>query len=149
MLIGAHTVLYSANAAADRAFLRDVLGLAGVDAGEGFLIFALPPAEVAVHEAEGEAGRHELYFQCANANAFAGAMHARDVACSPVQELHWGRLMHVTLPGGSRIGVYEPRHARPHTRRRAVRRAAGKKAAQRPKQAARRGARRAQSRQRR
>ena len=114
MLIGAHAVLYSADAAADRAFLRDVLQLSGVDAGEGWLIFALPPAEVAVHPAGSEAGRHELFFLCADVDAFADAMRALGIACSAVQDLHWGRLTHLRLPGGGRIGVYEPRHLRPH-----------------------------------
>jgi catechol 2,3-dioxygenase-like lactoylglutathione lyase family enzyme len=117
MLIGAHVVLYSADAAADRAFLRDVLGLSGVDAGEGWLIFGLPPAEVAVHPTDGEAARHELFLQCADVEAFAQSMRARGIACSAIEDQHWGRLTHVRLPGGGRIGVYQPRHARAQTRR--------------------------------
>ena len=131
MLIGAHAVLYSADAAADRAFLRDVLGLSGVDAGEGWLIFALPPAEVAVHPAQDAAGRHELFLLCDGVEAFAGAMRALGIACSAVEELHWGRLTHVTLPSGLRIGVYEPRHVRPRAQQAAAKRAA----ARRPKTA--------------
>lgn len=114
MLIGAHAVLYSADAAADRAFLRDVLRLPGVDAGGGWLIFALPPAEVAVHPAEGAGGRHELFLMCADVDAFRDAMRALGIACSAVEEQRWGRLTRLPLPGGGRIGVYEPRHARPH-----------------------------------
>lgn len=113
MLIGAHAVLYSADAAADRALLRDVLGLPGVDAGDGWLIFSLPPAEVAVHPAERAAGRHELFFMCADVDDFVAAMRARGVACSAVEELRWGRLTYLPLPGGGRLGVYQPRHARP------------------------------------
>jgi catechol 2,3-dioxygenase-like lactoylglutathione lyase family enzyme len=120
VLIGAHAVLYSADAPADRAFLRDVLGLTGVDAGEGWLIFGLPPAELAVHPAQREAGRHELFFQCADVDAFAQAMRARGISCSAFQDQHWGRLTHVTLPGGGRIGVYEPRHPRPQARPQSV-----------------------------
>ena len=128
MLIGAHAVLYSADAAADRAFLRDVLGLSGVDAGEGWLIFALPPAEVAVHPAHGAAGRHELFLMCADVGVFVDAMRARGIACEPIEEPRWGRLTHVALPSGLRIGVYQPRHARPQAEQAAVKRAAAGRA---------------------
>ena len=133
MLIGAHAVLYSADAAADRAFLRDVLRLSGVDAGEGWLIFGLPPAEIAVHPAEGEAGEHELFFMCADVEAFRDAMRAVGIACAAVEDQRWGRLTHLPLPGGGRIGVYEPRHVRPHAQPGAVKRTAAK----RPKRAGR------------
>jgi hypothetical protein len=112
MITGAHAILYSANADADRAFLRDVLGLSGVDAGGGWLIFGLPPSEVAVHPAE-SSGHQELYFLCDDVEAFASTLGRRGVACSPVDEQRWGRITHVTLPGGGTIGVYEPRHPRP------------------------------------
>jgi hypothetical protein len=112
MIIGAHSIIYSRDPDADRAFLRDVLELASVDAGGGWLIFGLPPAEVAVHPSE-ENDRHELYLICDDVNAFIGAMGTRNVTCSPVHEERWGLLTRVTLPGGGKLGVYEPRHARP------------------------------------
>lgn len=112
MIIGAHSILYSANADADRAFLRDVLKLDGVDAGGGWLIFGLPPAELAVHPADG-GGKQELYLMCDDVAAFVAEMKAKDVACDAVQEERWGSLTRVTLPGGGKLGVYQPRHARP------------------------------------
>jgi catechol 2,3-dioxygenase-like lactoylglutathione lyase family enzyme len=112
MISGAHVILYSADAEADRAFLRDVLKLRGVDAGEGWLIFALPPAEVAVHPAA-KSGAHELYLLCDDVAAFAAEMKRRKVECAPVQDRGWGLLTQLTLPGGGTLGVYQPRHARP------------------------------------
>ena len=112
MIFGAHIIVYSRDATADRAFLREVLGLSSVDAGHGWLIFALPPAEVAVHPAE-ENGRHELYLMCDNIQAFVKEMADKRVACSEVRDLRWGLLTSLTLPGGGTIGIYEPRHARP------------------------------------
>jgi len=112
MLIGAHAILYSTNAQADREFLRDVLGLPHVDAGSGWLIFGLPPTEVAVHPSEAEE-KHELYFMCADVAAFVATMGGLGIACSPVHDEGWGLLTHITLPGGGRVGVYQPRHARP------------------------------------
>lgn len=112
MINGAHAIIYSKDADADRAFLREVISLPSVEVGGGWLIFGLPPAEVAVHPTEGE-GRHELYFMCPDVDAFVEAMAARGVTCSPVSDQGWGRLTSVTLPGGSELGVYEPRHERP------------------------------------
>ena len=114
MLIAAHTVIYSKNAAADRVFMRDVLKLQSVDAGGGFLIFAAPAAEIGVHEADAN-DRHELYFLCEDVRAFVTEMRRRDVACAEIADRGWGLLTEVTLPGGGKIGVYEPRHARPST----------------------------------
>jgi len=111
MITGAHSILYSTNPDADRAFLREVLGLPHVDVGGGWLIFGLPPAEVAVHPADGN--RHELYLLCDDVAAFVAEMAARNVACAPVTDQRWGLLTEVTLPGGGKLGVYEPRHARP------------------------------------
>jgi catechol 2,3-dioxygenase-like lactoylglutathione lyase family enzyme len=111
MLTGAHVIIYSTDAEADRTFLREVLGLPHVDGGGGWLIFGLPPAEVAVHPADG--ARHELYFMCADARAFVTAMTERGILCSEVREQRWGLVTDVTLPGGSHIGVYEPKHPRP------------------------------------
>lgn len=94
-----------------RLFLRDALGLAGVDAGEGWLICALPPAEVAVHPAENN-DAHELYL-IARVNAFIARMTEAGVETSAVESQTWGRLTHVTLPCGGRLGVCEPNHVRP------------------------------------
>ncbi len=112
MINGAHIIIFSTDAEADRAFFRDVLGLAQVDAGEGWLIFALPPAEVAVHPAEAN-DRHELYLICDDIRAFMGEMQGRGVSCSPVEEQSWGLLTRLRLPGGGSMGVSEPRHERP------------------------------------
>jgi catechol 2,3-dioxygenase-like lactoylglutathione lyase family enzyme len=112
VITGAHSIIYSKNADADRAFLRDVLGLPNVDAGGGWLIFGLPPAEVAVHPAD-KNDVHEFFLLCDDIQAFVQAMDLRGVNCGPVQTQSWGALTHLTLPGGGRIGVYQPRHARP------------------------------------
>ena len=112
MLTGAHSIIYSTNAEADRAFLRDVLGLPNVDVGGGWLIFGLPPSEVAVHPAD-KGNVHELYFMCDDIEAFVARMKAHIVECDPVKDERWGLLTHLTLPGGGKIGVYQPRHPRP------------------------------------
>jgi len=128
MLNGAHAIIYSQRADEDRAFLRDVIGLSGVDVGHGWLIFGLPPAEIAVHPGE-KNDVHELYLMCDDVEAFVAQMRSRGVTCGPVQALGWGMLTHVELPGGGRLGVYQPRHARPKPMRvRATRRAAPPKA---------------------
>lgn len=112
MIIGAHSIIYSRKAEADRAFLQDVLKLPHVDVGNGWLIFGLPPAELAVHPSE-DNDVHELYLMCADVEAFAGAMAERGITCGPVRDQGWGLLTQVTLPGGGKLGVYQPRHARP------------------------------------
>ena len=112
MIIGAHSIIYSKAPQADRVFLQDVLELPSVDVGEGWLIFGLPPAEVAVHPSD-ENDVHELYLMCDDVEAFVEAMSKRTIRCSPVQNQGWGLLTHVMLPGGGKIGVYQPRHARP------------------------------------
>jgi hypothetical protein len=112
MINGAHAIIYSTNPDADRAFFRDVLKLTHVDVGHGWLIFGLPPSEVAVHGAEAN-NKHELYLMCENIDAFAAAMKNRGISCSAVQDQGWGRVSQVTLPGGGTLGVYQPRHARP------------------------------------
>jgi len=112
MLIGAHSVIYSTSADADRAFLRDVLKLPNVEAGGGYLIFGLPPAEVAVHPADKNDG-HELYLMCDDVEALIAEMKQHDIGCAPVQDEGWGLLTRVTLPGGGALGIYQPRHARP------------------------------------
>jgi hypothetical protein len=206
MINGAHVIIYSTDAEADREFFKDVLGLAHVDVGDGWLIFGLPPSEVAVHpagggmhegaedeeaseingngnghggandgeeemeagaeeeeatsfgaeededlgageEAEeeeeleseenggaGGGGHHELYLMCDDIEAFVSQVGARSLECSPVQDQGWGLLTQVTLPGGGKLGVYQPRHARPPTAEPAgggARKASGKKASAR------------------
>ncbi len=112
MIIGAHAIIYSTNPAADRAFFRDILHLPHVDVGEGWLIFGLPPAEVAVHPAD-QSGRQELYLLCDDVETFVQEMTKRRISCTPIQSQSWGWLTHITLPGGGQLGVYQPRHARP------------------------------------
>jgi catechol 2,3-dioxygenase-like lactoylglutathione lyase family enzyme len=112
MINGAHTILYSTDPEADRAFLRDVLKLTHVDVGHGWLIFGLPPAEIAVHPSE-EPGRQEFWFMCESLEAFLAEMKTHGIACDPVQDQRYGLLTHLTLPGGGKVGIYQPRHARP------------------------------------
>jgi hypothetical protein len=112
MIIGAHSVIYSTNPEADRAFLRDILKLPNVDVGRGWLIFGLPPAEIAVHPSDRN-DVHELYLMCDDVEAFGREMKKRSIAVSPVEDKGWGLLTHLTLPGGGKLGVYQPRHPRP------------------------------------
>ncbi|HTP03244.1 MAG TPA: hypothetical protein VMJ64_17845 [Anaerolineales bacterium] len=112
LLIGAHAIIYSKDAEADRLFLRDVLGLSGIDVGDGWLVFGLPPSELAVHPAD-KNDVHELYFMCRDIDAFVAAMQAKGVRCSAIQTLNWGRRAQLKLPGGGKLGVYQPLHARP------------------------------------
>ena len=112
MITGAHSIIYSTNPDADRAFLRDVLGFPHVDVGGGWLIFGLPPAEVAVHPSD-ENDVHELYLMCDDIKAFASEMRQRNIDCGPVLDRGWGLLAELSLPGGGKLGVYQPRHARP------------------------------------
>ena len=112
MIIGAHVVIYSKDAQADRAFFSDVLGFTSVSVGKGWLIFALPPAEVAVHPAE-DNDRHELYLMCEDLKAQMAALREKGVACSQVDEASWGSVTRIRLPGGGKVGLYQPRHASP------------------------------------
>ena len=113
MITGAHVVLYSNDATADRVFFGDVLGFASVDAGHGWLIFALPPAEVAVHPADPpsrEQNPHELYFLCDDLKSELEGLRQKGVQCSNVQEERWGLLSRIRLPSGGEIGLYQPKH---------------------------------------
>jgi hypothetical protein len=109
---GAHAIIYSTNPEADRALLRDVFKLTHVDVGGGWLIFGLPPSEVAVHPSD-ENDIHELYFMTDDIEAFISAMTGEGLECTPVADQGWGLLTHLTLPGGGTLGIYQPRHARP------------------------------------
>ncbi len=112
MISGAHVIVYSAKPEADRAFLRDVLKLTHVNVGGGWLIFGLPPAEIAVHRSEKNEGQ-ELWFMCDDLDEFMAEMERQEIVCDPVQTQDYGRLSQLTLPGGGKVGVYQPYHARP------------------------------------
>ena len=113
MIQGAHIILYSKEPQADLAFLRDVLGEPpSVDAGGGWLIVAMPPAEFAVHPSD-ENDVHEVYFTCPDVHEFRREMASRNVETSEVSEQRWGSLVHVSLPGGGKLGVYQPKHPSP------------------------------------
>lgn len=109
MIFGAHVIVYSKDAEADRTFFRDILGFKSVDAGHGWLIFALPAAEAAFHPDE-ENDRHELYFMCDDLKAEMSALGKRGVACSEIQEARWGSITKITLPSGGHVGLYQPKH---------------------------------------
>ena len=112
MINGAHIIIYSKDAEADRALLRDALGLPHLDVGHGWLIFRLPPAEAAVHPSE-ENDRLELYLMCDDVEGAVKKLNARGVACEPFSTQGWGIATRICLPGGGTLGLYEPRHARP------------------------------------
>jgi hypothetical protein len=112
MIVGGHSIIYSKKPKEDRAFLRDVLKLPYVDVGGEWLIFGLPPSEIAVHPSEKNDG-HELYLMCDDVGEFVAAMERLGVPCAAVQTLRWGLQTKLTLPGGGVLGVYQPRHARP------------------------------------
>ena len=116
LISGAHVLIYSRDAAADREFFKTVLGLGSVDSGGGWLIFALPPAEVAIHPTE-EQDRHELYLLCDDIEATAQELERRGVPLKrPFDEARWGRVTEITLPGGGRIGLYQPKHPLAHAK---------------------------------
>lgn len=112
MITGAHTIIYSTDSEADIDFFKNVLKFPNVDAGRGWLIFGLPPSEVAVHPAS-ENGLQEFYLLCDDINDFVKEMGAHKIDCTAIDEQRWGLITHITLPGGGKIGVYEPKHARP------------------------------------
>jgi len=108
MVFGAHLIVHSNDADADRSFLMETFGFASVDAGAGWLIFALPPAELAVHPSESPGA--ELYLMCDDLPAEMRSLAQRGVHCSEVAEARWGSLTKIALPGGGEIGLYQPRH---------------------------------------
>jgi catechol 2,3-dioxygenase-like lactoylglutathione lyase family enzyme len=109
MIFGAHVVVYSKDAEADRAFFRDVLELKSVDAGHGWLIFALPPGEAAFHPANENCPR-ELYFMCDSLKSEMAALAKKGVKCAKVEEARWGSITKMKLPGGGVVGLYQPKH---------------------------------------
>jgi catechol 2,3-dioxygenase-like lactoylglutathione lyase family enzyme len=110
MIRGAHVILYSSDAEADRAFLQELLPLPTVDAGGGWTILQLPPGEIAVHPAD-SSGAVELYLVCDDVDESVAELQARGVSFDgPVSDQGWGRLAAMRLPGGGRLGIYEARH---------------------------------------
>ncbi len=109
MIIGAHVILYSKNAEADRAFFRDVLGFPSVDAGQGWLIFAMPDAEAAFHPAEHN-DRHELYLMCEDLASEIAQLEKKGISCSAPHKERWGSVTRIPLPGGGSLGLYQPSH---------------------------------------
>jgi hypothetical protein len=112
MITGAHSIIYSSDAKADVEFFKNVLKFNNVDVGHGWLIFGLPPSEIAVHPAA-ESGMYEFYLLCDDIHAFIKEMSDKGISCSPVETQRWGNITRLTLPGGGKLGVYEPKHARP------------------------------------
>jgi len=116
LVSGAHVLIYSHDADADRAFFKDVLGLESVDSGGGWLIFALPPTEVAVHPTE-EREHHDLYLLCEDLDATARELERKGVQLKrPFDEARWGRVTGLMLPGGGQIGLYQPKHPLAHAK---------------------------------
>jgi len=109
MISGSHIVIYSRDADADRAFFRDVLGFPSVDAGRGWLIFALPPGEAAFHPSDRNDAQ-ELYLMCEDLGAEIGSLAEKGVACSEIEEARWGSITKIPLPGGGKVGLYQPKH---------------------------------------
>jgi len=112
MITGAHSVLYSSNPEAEREFFKNILKFPNVHIGHGWLIFGLPPSEIAIHPGNGISS-HEFYLMCDDVNAFIAEMAGHNVVCSAIENQRWGDLTYLTLPGGGKVGVYEPKHARP------------------------------------
>ena len=112
MINGAHIIIYTKDPEADRDFFRNTLGFPSVDAGHGWLIFALPPAEAAFHPA-GENNRHDLYLMCDDLKSEIASLQFRGVTCTDPTEERWGSITKIRLPGGGEIGLYQPKHPRP------------------------------------
>jgi catechol 2,3-dioxygenase-like lactoylglutathione lyase family enzyme len=119
MITGAHFLLYSKDTDADRLFFRDVLGFRAVDAGEGWLIFALPPAEMGVHPSNGDfVQRHAehdlvgtvLYLMCDQLRSLIKSLEAKNVRCTEIEEAEWGLKTTIRLPSGGEIGLYQQSH---------------------------------------
>lgn len=113
MISGIHALVFSKQTKRTRDFFRDKLGLKGVDAGNGRLIFALPPAELGVHETRGKT-EHELYLMCDDLAKTLKRLRAKGVKlAAPVTDAGWGLVTRLKMPGGATIGLYEPKHRRP------------------------------------
>ena len=112
MISGAHSIIFSTNPDADRAFINDTFDFPSVDVGGGWLIFGLPPSELAVHPSENN-DVHEFYLMCDDINEMIAHLRDKGISCSEAQELSWGSRINVSLPGGGKLGIYEPKHERP------------------------------------
>jgi len=112
LITGAHVMIFTRDEAADRAFFRDTLEIPSIDSGGGWLIFKLPPAEMGIHGGENN-DVHQLYFMCDDLDATVAALAAKGAQCSEPFNASWGRATSIPLPGGGKVGLYEPRHARP------------------------------------
>lgn len=132
MITGAHVMIQSRNDKADQDFLTKVLGLSSVDAGNGFLIFAGPPAEIAIHESDRN-NVHEFFLICDDIEAFVAEMRKRNVSVAHPANRGWGTITHIVLPGGGKLQVYQPHHKRPEP---FAAKAAPRKAAAKPGRAA-------------
>src|SRR5215472_2052306 len=121
MVSGIHALIYTKDPDGVRAFFRDVLGFPYVDANDGWLIFALPPAELGIHPTDGQE-RHELFLMCKDLNQTIVKLNKKGVSCSEVTDAGWGLLTSVAVPGAGKIGLYQPRHRLAHglTKRRAT-----------------------------
>jgi hypothetical protein len=127
MIFGAHAILFSKAPEEARALLKNVLGSRSVDAGDGWLIFALPPAEIAVHPTDG-APEHQLYLMCEDIEATITELRAKGISFTKaVRDVSWGRVTAIALPGGGELGLYQPRHQMALARPSAVKRAKGTK----------------------
>src|SRR5579872_234628 len=111
MITGLHSIIYAQDADKVRAFLRDVFGFKSVDAGQGWLIFAAPPAELAAHPVDkGQKAFHELYLMCDDLKATMSELQTKGVQCGAVTEARWGSITKIQLPGGGDLGLYQPKH---------------------------------------
>ncbi len=135
-IVGSHSIIYSKDPEADRVFLKEVLKFPNVDVGDGWLIFGLPPSEVAVHPSE-KNDVHEFYLMCDDVEALVAELEGQRIACDPIHNLGWGLITQVLLPGGGKLGIYQPRHARPPAMGAPKKtRAAGRKPSRKPAQKA-------------
>ena len=112
MITGSHSIIYTKDAEADRDFFKNVLQFPFVDVGHGWLIFGLPPSEVAFHPAD-KNDRHEFYLMCDDINKLIETLKGHKIECSNIHDQPWGFLIYVSLPGGGKLGIYEPKHERP------------------------------------
>jgi hypothetical protein len=112
MITGAHSIIYSKKPEVDRKFFEEILKFPKVDIGHGWLIFALPPSEIAIHPSS-KNGQHEFYLMCDDVNSFIKEMKTKKIKCSKIDKQPWGSLTYITLPGGGELGVYEAKHPSP------------------------------------
>ena len=110
MINGVHALIYAEDAEKTRAFFKDVLGFRAVDAGHGWLIFKLPPAELGIHPAEEGGVRHQLYLMCDDVKKTVASLKKKRVKCSPIKDEGWGLVTSMAIPGGGTIGLYQPKH---------------------------------------